>query len=97
MALNRRLDAATARKIVEIFTEVIIAPEADEEALAIIGAKKNVRLMLAGALPDPRARIWTVGTVAGGLLVQDRDNGVLEEAAFKVVTKRAPTAKRRNG
>ena len=92
VALNRRLDAATARKIVEIFTEVIIAPEADDEALAIIAAKKNLRLMLAGALPDPRARILTVRTVAGGLLVQDRDNGVLEEAAFKVVTKRVPTA-----
>ncbi len=92
VALNRRLDAATARKIVEIYTEVIIAPEADDEAVAIIAAKKNLRLMLADALPDPRARILTVRTVAGGLLVQDRDNGMLEEAAFKVVTKRIPTA-----
>ena len=55
MALNRRLDAAAAEKIAEIFTEVIIAPEADEEALAIVAAKKNLRLLLAGALPDPRA------------------------------------------
>ena len=55
VALNRRLDAAAARKIVEIFTEVIIAPEADDEALAIVAAKKNLRLLIAGALPDPRA------------------------------------------
>ena len=78
VALNRRLDAAAAQKIVEIFTEVIIAPEADDEALAIVGAKKNLRLMLAGALPDPRAKTLTVRSVAGGLLVQDRDSGVLD-------------------
>ena len=53
IALNRRLDAASARKIVEIFTEVIIAPEADDEALMIVAAKKNLRLLIAGALPDP--------------------------------------------
>ncbi|MGA7198608.1 bifunctional phosphoribosylaminoimidazolecarboxamide formyltransferase/IMP cyclohydrolase, partial [Roseiarcus sp.] len=75
VALNRRLDAAAARKIVEIFTEVIIAPEADDEALAIVAAKKNLRLMIAGALPDPRAGTLTVRSVAGGLLVQDRDSG----------------------
>jgi phosphoribosylaminoimidazolecarboxamide formyltransferase / IMP cyclohydrolase len=91
VALNRRLDPASARKIVEIFTEVIIAPEADDEALAIIGAKKNLRLLLPGSLPDPRAPTLGVRSVAGGLLVQDRDNGVLEEGALKVVTKRAPT------
>ena len=92
VALNRRLDAAAARKIVEIFTEVIIAPEADEEALAIVAAKKNLRLLVAGALPDPRAPTLTVRSVAGGLLVQDRDSGALDENALKVVTKRAPTA-----
>ncbi len=91
VALNRRLDAAAARKIVEIFTEVIIAPEADDEALAIVAAKKNLRLMIAGALPDPRAGTLTVRSVAGGLLVQDRDSGALDEATLKVVTKRAPT------
>ena len=92
VALNRRLDAAAAQKIVEIFTEVIIAPEADEEALAIVASKKNLRLLIAGALPDPRARTLTVRSVAGGLLVQDRDSGVLDDSALKVVTKRAPTA-----
>jgi phosphoribosylaminoimidazolecarboxamide formyltransferase/IMP cyclohydrolase len=93
VALNRKLDAASARKIVEIFTEVIIAPAADDEALAIIAAKKNLRLLLAGSLPDPRAPTLAVRTVAGGFLVQDRDNGVLEERALKVVTKRAPTSR----
>ena len=83
VAMNRRLDAAAARKIVDIFTEVIIAPEADDEALAIVAAKKNLRLLLAGALPDPRAKTLTVRSVAGGLLVQDRDSGVLDEAALE--------------
>jgi phosphoribosylaminoimidazolecarboxamide formyltransferase/IMP cyclohydrolase len=92
IALNRRLDAAAARKIVEIFTEAIVAPGADEEALAIVARKTNLRLLLAGALPDPRAPTLAVRSVAGGLLVQDRDAGALEEAALKVVTRRAPTA-----
>ncbi|HEY1888696.1 MAG TPA: bifunctional phosphoribosylaminoimidazolecarboxamide formyltransferase/IMP cyclohydrolase [Roseiarcus sp.] len=93
VALNRKIDAASARKIVETFTEVIIAPAAGEEALAIIAAKKNLRLLLAGSLPDPRAPTLAVRSVAGGFLVQDRDNGVLEEGALKVVTKRAPTSR----
>ena len=91
VAVNQRLDAAAARRIVEIFTEVIIAPEADEEAVAIVASKKNLRLMVAGALPDPRAKAVTVRSVAGGLLVQERDGGGLDEASLKVVTKRAPT------
>ena len=91
IALNGRLDAAAARKIVEIFTEVIIAPEADDEALAIVAAKKNLRLLLAGALPDPRGGGLTVRSVAGGLLVQDRDSGALDGEMLKVVTKRAPS------
>jgi phosphoribosylaminoimidazolecarboxamide formyltransferase / IMP cyclohydrolase len=93
IALNRKLEAAAAQRIVEIFTEVIIAPEADDEALAIIGAKKNLRLLIAGALPDPRAPTLAVRSVAGGLLVQDRDNGALDEAALKVVSRRAPDAR----
>ncbi|HEY1942813.1 MAG TPA: bifunctional phosphoribosylaminoimidazolecarboxamide formyltransferase/IMP cyclohydrolase, partial [Roseiarcus sp.] len=93
IAVNRRLDAEAARKIVEIFTEVIIAPEADDEALAIVATKKNLRLLIAGALPDPCAPTLAVRSVSGGLLVQDRDSGVLDEAAMKVVTKRAPTEK----
>ena len=71
---------------------MIIAPDASDEANAIVAAKKNLRLLLAGGLPDPRARGLTVRTVAGGLLVQDRDAGMIGEADLKVVTRRAPTA-----
>ena len=92
VALNRKLDAIAARKIVEIFTEVIIAPDVDEEALAIVAAKKNLRLLIAGGLPDPRAPTLAVRSVAGGLLVQDRDAGVLDVKMLKTVTKRAPSA-----
>jgi phosphoribosylaminoimidazolecarboxamide formyltransferase / IMP cyclohydrolase len=91
IAMNRPLDADTAREITKIFTEVIIAPDASEEAIAIIGARKNLRLLLAGSLPDPRASGLTAKTVAGGLLVQSRDNAVIDDMTFKVVTKRAPT------
>ena len=90
VAVNRRLDAAAAREIVKIFTEVIIAPEADEEAKAIIAAKKNLRLLLAGGLPDPRGAGLAVRTVAGGLLAQGRDNAVVDDMTLRVVTKRAP-------
>jgi len=92
VALNRTLDGDAARKIVEIFTEVIIAPDATDEAKAIVAAKKNLRLLLAGGLPDPKAPGITVKTVAGGLLVQSRDNAVVDAMDLKVVTKRAPTA-----
>jgi len=92
VAVNRALDADAARAITEIFTEVIIAPEATEEAIKIVGAKKNLRLLLAGGLPDPRAAGLTVKSVAGGLLVQSRDNAVVDEMQLKTVTRRAPTA-----
>jgi phosphoribosylaminoimidazolecarboxamide formyltransferase / IMP cyclohydrolase len=91
VALNRTLDAGAARAITEIFTEVIIAPDATAEALAIVGAKKNLRLLLAGGLPDPRAAGLTVKTVAGGLLVQSRDNAVVDDMDLKPVTRRAPS------
>jgi phosphoribosylaminoimidazolecarboxamide formyltransferase/IMP cyclohydrolase len=92
VALNRPLDVDAARAITEIFTEVIIAPEASEEAIAIVGAKKNLRLLLAGGLPDPRAQAMIVKSVAGGLLVQSRDNAVVDEMPLTTVTQRAPTA-----
>ncbi len=91
VALNRTLDAEAARAITEIFTEVIIAPDATDEAIAIVAAKRNLRLLLAGGLPDPRALGLTAKTVAGGLLVQTRDNAVVDDMALKTVTKRAPT------
>ncbi len=92
VALNRTLDAEAARAITEIFTEVIIAPDATEDAIKIVGAKKNLRLLLAGGLPDPHATGLTVKSVAGGLLVQSRDNAVVDEMQLKTVTKRAPSA-----
>ncbi|GGG45868.1 bifunctional phosphoribosylaminoimidazolecarboxamide formyltransferase/IMP cyclohydrolase [Chelatococcus composti] len=92
VALNRTLDAEAARKIVEIFTEVIIAPDATEEAIAIVAAKKNLRLLVTGGLPDPRAPGLALRTVAGGFLAQARDNAVVDDMSLKVVTQRAPTA-----
>jgi phosphoribosylaminoimidazolecarboxamide formyltransferase/IMP cyclohydrolase len=92
VAFNRPLDADAARAVVEIFTEVIIAPGASPEAMEIIGAKKALRLLIAGGVPDPRAAGLTVKSVAGGLLVQSRDNAVVDDLLLTPVTKRAPTA-----
>ncbi len=91
VALNRKLDADAAKAITEIFTEVIIAPEATDEAVKIVAAKKNLRLLIAGGLPDPREKGLTVKSVAAGLLVQSRDNAVVDEMQLKTVTKRAPS------
>ncbi|TAU85898.1 bifunctional phosphoribosylaminoimidazolecarboxamide formyltransferase/IMP cyclohydrolase [Rhizobium leguminosarum] len=93
IALNQTLDAETAEEIVKLFTEVIIAPDVTEEAKAIVARKPNLRLLSAGGLPDPRAAGLTAKTVSGGLLVQSRDNGMVEDLELKVVTKRAPTAR----
>jgi phosphoribosylaminoimidazolecarboxamide formyltransferase/IMP cyclohydrolase len=91
VAANTILDAEAARAITEIFTEVIIAPDATEEAIAIIGAKKNLRLLLTGALPDRRAEDLLVRSIAGGQLVQTRDNRTVDDLALTTVTRRAPT------
>ncbi|HEY0624161.1 bifunctional phosphoribosylaminoimidazolecarboxamide formyltransferase/IMP cyclohydrolase [Sphingomonas sp.] len=90
IALNRPLDAETAKAITEIFTEVVVAPGASDEAKAIFAAKKNLRLLICDALPDPARPGLMLKTIAGGALVQSRDGGQLGE--LKVVTKRAPTA-----
>jgi phosphoribosylaminoimidazolecarboxamide formyltransferase/IMP cyclohydrolase len=91
VAANRPLDAEAAARIVETFTEVIIAPGASAEAQAIIAAKKNLRLLLTDALPDPRGPGTAVKSVAGGLLVQSRDTAVVDDLDLTVVTKRAPS------
>ncbi|MDO5612646.1 MAG: bifunctional phosphoribosylaminoimidazolecarboxamide formyltransferase/IMP cyclohydrolase [Paracoccus sp. (in: a-proteobacteria)] len=91
IALNQPLDADTARAITEIFTEVVIAPDASDEAREIFAAKKNLRLLTTGGLPDPAAAGLTFRQVAGGLLVQDRDNGRVLRPDLKVVTRRAPS------
>ena len=92
VALNRALDGATAEEIVKIFTEVVIAHGADDDARAIFAAKKNLRLLTTGALPDPRMPILAYKQVAGGFLVQDKDTGHVTETDLRVVTRRAPTA-----
>ena len=91
LAFNAILDGETAEEISKIFTEVIIAPDADEDARRILAAKKNLRLLAAGGLPDPLAPSLTHRTVAGGFLVQGRDNGRVTRQMLKVVTKRQPT------
>ncbi len=91
VALNGTLDGQTAEEIVKVFTEVIIAPDADDEARAIIASKKNLRLLLAGALPDPAEAGMAMKSLAGGYLVQSRDNGHITKADLKVVTKRQPS------
>jgi phosphoribosylaminoimidazolecarboxamide formyltransferase/IMP cyclohydrolase len=91
IAVNRTLDADAARAITEILTEVIIAPDATEEAIDIISKRKNLRLLLAGSLPDPRGAGLTAKTVAGGLLVQTRDNAVVDDITLRTVTQRAPS------
>jgi len=91
VALNRPLDADAAREIVKIFTEVIIAPDASDEAKAIVAEKKNLRLLLAGGLPDPHAEGLTFRSLAGGFLVQSRDNGLVAPREVTVVSRRKPT------
>ena len=91
VAVNRRLDAHAARRIVEIFTEVVIAPEADDEAIAVFAQKKNLRLLVTGGLPDPRGAGEVFRSVAGGFLVQTRDDAHITAKDLKVVTKRTPT------
>jgi phosphoribosylaminoimidazolecarboxamide formyltransferase/IMP cyclohydrolase len=91
IALSRPLDEACARAICEIFTEVVIAPGADEAAMAVFASKKNLRLLLTGALPDPAAPGEVFRSVAGGFLVQSRDASRLTAADLTVVTRRAPT------
>mgnify|MGYP001806237757 FL=1 len=91
IAINRRLDGATAEEICKLFTEVVIAPEADEAAVAAFAAKKNLRLLLTGGMPDPAAAAMTLRQVSGGYLLQSKDNGRVGPADLKVVTRRAPT------
>ncbi len=91
VAVNRKLDGATAEAICDIFTEVVVAPDADDAAIATFARKKNLRLLLTGGLPDPARGGQTVAVIAGGLLLQDRDNGMLDAAMLKTVTRREPT------
>ena len=91
IAVNRPLDKATARAMVEIFTEVVAAPGADDAARAVFATKKNLRLLLTDGLPDPARRGLTTKIIAGGVLVQERDFGILSDDMLRVVTQRAPS------
>ncbi|MDO5659144.1 MAG: bifunctional phosphoribosylaminoimidazolecarboxamide formyltransferase/IMP cyclohydrolase [Paracoccus sp. (in: a-proteobacteria)] len=92
VALNQSLDAETARAITEIFTEVVIAPDASDEAREIFAAKKNLRLLTTGGLPDAGAFGLAFRQVAGGFLVQGRDNGRVTARDLKIVSARQPSA-----
>ncbi|MGE0259674.1 MAG: bifunctional phosphoribosylaminoimidazolecarboxamide formyltransferase/IMP cyclohydrolase [Alphaproteobacteria bacterium] len=91
VAVNRPLDAATAEAIAKIFVEVVIAPEADAAARAVLARREALRLLVAGGLPDPKAVSWTTHELAGGLLIQERDRVTAARDDLRVVTKRAPT------
>ncbi|WP_408589217.1 bifunctional phosphoribosylaminoimidazolecarboxamide formyltransferase/IMP cyclohydrolase [Novosphingobium sp.] len=91
VATNVPLDGPTASAICEIFTEVVVAPGADDAARTAFARKKNLRLLLVDSLPDARRAGLVTVPIAGGLLVQDRDNGALDPADLKVVTARAPS------
>ncbi|HEX5181844.1 MAG TPA: bifunctional phosphoribosylaminoimidazolecarboxamide formyltransferase/IMP cyclohydrolase [Allosphingosinicella sp.] len=91
IAVNRAIDAEAAEAMTRIFTEVVIAPDADAAALAIFARKKNLRLLLTGELPDPSRPGLTFKTITGGTLVQTRDNGRITRDQLKIVTRRRPT------
>ncbi|MGO1119590.1 bifunctional phosphoribosylaminoimidazolecarboxamide formyltransferase/IMP cyclohydrolase [Rhodovibrionaceae bacterium A322] len=93
IAMNRSLDAETAGKVAELFAEVVIAPAIDDEAKSILAAKKNLRVLTTGAMPDPAEAGMMFKSLSGGLLLQSRDNGRILEQDLKVVTKRAPDAR----
>lgn len=91
IATNCTIDAQAAEEMTKIFTEVVIAPAASPEARAIFARKRNLRLLTTGALPDPRMNGVVFRSIAGGMLVQSRDTGMVDDLALTVVTKREPT------
>ena len=91
VAMNRALDTATASAVADLFTEVVIAPHASEDALNIMSAKPNLRLLLTGDMPDRTDAYVKFKSVAGGFLAQSRDAGMITKSALKIVTKTAPT------
>ena len=91
IAANAPLDAATAEKLAELFAEVVIAPEVEAGAKEVLAAKKNLRLLVTGGLPDPAAEGMMVKALSGGLLLQGRDNGRVSADGLEVVTKRQPS------
>ena len=92
VAANMKLDAETASAITGIFTEVVIAPDADDEARAILAEKPNLRLLVTGTMPDPAAAAVKLKSVSGGFLAQSRDNGSITASDLRIVTKARPDA-----
>ncbi len=92
IALNAALDAPAAAQITDIFTEVVIAPSATPEAIALFAKKPNLRLLTTGTMPDPSQPVASIRQVSGGFLVQEKDARTFDKAALKVVTKRTPDA-----
>jgi phosphoribosylaminoimidazolecarboxamide formyltransferase/IMP cyclohydrolase len=92
VAVNRTLDAATAEAIAQIFVEVVIAPDAEPAALAVLARKSALRLLLTGGMPDPAAAGWMVHSLSGGLLLQQRDTLTATREQLQVVTQRSPNA-----
>ncbi len=93
VACNRALDKESAEAITQIFTEVVIAPDASEDAITIFKAKPNLRLLLTGAMPDPKRAALYIRSVSGGYLLQGRDNAATSLPQLRVVSKRAPSDK----
>ena len=91
MALNRPLDSATAEAIARIFVEIVIAPDAPPEAAALLNRRPGLRLLAAGALPDPAAPGLGFRSLAGGILVQERDRIAAGRDGLRTVTRRAPS------
>jgi phosphoribosylaminoimidazolecarboxamide formyltransferase/IMP cyclohydrolase len=91
IALNRPIDVATVDAIGKLFAEVIIAPDGEPKALELLAAKKNLRVLITGGMPDPALPGMTLRSLAGGYLLQSRDNGRVGVEDLKVVTKRKPT------
>lgn len=89
IAFNRKVDEAAARALTEIFTEVVIAPDYEEQALEALRAKKNLRVLRVGEAG--RAESFEYKQITGGVLVQTRDVHQLTRDDLKVVTRRAPT------
>ncbi len=91
VAFNRPITGEAAMEITKMFTEVILAPGIDDDALAVIQGKKNLRLLLLKGMPEPRGQATLVKSIIGGLLVQSRDSAVIDDVELKTVSRRAPT------
>ena len=90
IAVNQTMDGATAQEVAKLFAEVIIAPDIDADARAVLAEKKNLRVLVTGGMPDPAATGMMLKNLSGGYLLQGRDAAVTE-GDLKVVTRRAPT------